>query len=376
MMSDDTTAARIPEGARTVSEVNAMDEDQRAAYREEQKRRREMKSDKANDLFKPRKKLKDSVSDRESLSAFMRKNITLKPLAMTPREYSNKDPKHKKYEEYLGMSCVGSMISIPCYKEIERIDGLKEEYRQLKNDPNEPSDFIEQATRLQNEIMSAEPKIKEEMAFLADAVGHYHIAVQMRHYCKQNDDLVRMKLWKEIEDALTCIGVSDFIKSELERRKQIDDEKAREVAAERARKAMELAEKEEAEKAASVSNEAASESGDVSNNSEDVAMIKDKDGTDVAVESLLQPGKKSVRDRDLQQKKKSVNKTAASRRGLKTTANKLCMTSKKFAEWLNRPWNHKNQKTGVNRSGLNKKKPWSPATEDGNGRRLCGVYFV
>jgi hypothetical protein len=137
MMSDDTAAARLPEGARTVSEVNAMDEDQRAAYREEQKRRREMKSDKANALFKPRKKLKDLVSDHESLSAFMHKNknITLKPLAMTPREYSNKDPKHKKYEEYLGMSRVGSMISIPCYsyKEIERIDGLKEEYRRLKN---------------------------------------------------------------------------------------------------------------------------------------------------------------------------------------------------------------------------------------------------
>jgi hypothetical protein len=92
MMSDDTRAARLPEGTRTVSEVNAMDEDQRAAYREEQKRRREMKSDKANDLFKPRKKLKDLVSDHESLSTFMHKNITLKSLAMTPREYSNKDP--------------------------------------------------------------------------------------------------------------------------------------------------------------------------------------------------------------------------------------------------------------------------------------------
>jgi hypothetical protein len=77
MMSDDTRAARLPEGARTVSEVNVMDEDQRAE---------------ANDLFKPRKKLKDSVSDHESLSAFMHKNITLKPLAMTPQEYSNKDP--------------------------------------------------------------------------------------------------------------------------------------------------------------------------------------------------------------------------------------------------------------------------------------------
>lgn len=198
----------------SVAEVNALSEEDRQNYREAMKRRRETNANIANGIFQPAQKKSKATSrssDLELLSDFLEKNITVKPLALTPREYENKDPTDSKYDVYLQMSCGCESVSIPSQEEIDRVDKLKRDYVALKNDPNEPANFYERATKLQDEINSVTPKLKDEMNFLAEAVSHYHIALQMRQYCKQKDKLLAMKKWKEIEDALTCIGVSDFM---------------------------------------------------------------------------------------------------------------------------------------------------------------------
>jgi hypothetical protein len=141
----------------------------------------------------------------------------------------------------------------------------------------------QQAARYQDEIQSVEPHIKDQMVKLGEAVACFHAAVQMRQYCKENNNVSGMKQWKLIEDALTCIGVSDFIQQEMERRKRIQEDEAREKAERRKRAAIELAEKEARE------NEAAAAAADAETESEvTVAMIKDKDGNNVPVDSVFQ----------------------------------------------------------------------------------------
>jgi hypothetical protein len=132
MMSDiilDITAASLPEPLRraltSISEVNALSKKDRAAYQEEQKRLCEMQANKAKDLFRPEKKIKSSISEYESLSDFLSKNITLRPLSMAPQEFGNKDPTDKKYAVYVEKPSVCQSIVIPCYNEIDRVDSLK-----------------------------------------------------------------------------------------------------------------------------------------------------------------------------------------------------------------------------------------------------------
>ena len=54
------------------------------------------------------------------MSTFMEKSLILKPLPMTPRDYTTKDPSDEKYQRYVKMSYeIGGMISVPSREEID-----------------------------------------------------------------------------------------------------------------------------------------------------------------------------------------------------------------------------------------------------------------
>ena len=197
--------------------------DREANYGEEPKRKHGMESDAASNLLKP--SIKKRKTELECpLSDFLTKTIAVNKLPMTSHEYANEDPTDAKYEIYLDMSHNEEKMTIPSPDDIERADMLKKEYAQLKAMEEEPEDYFEQATRLKALIENLEPRLKKEILELGTAVNCYHVAQEMRKYCKESDDLDTMVLWKDVEDALTSIGVSDFIKFERDRRQKIQIE--------------------------------------------------------------------------------------------------------------------------------------------------------
>eukprot|EP00956_Cyclotella_meneghiniana_P038233 scaffold150619_cov36-Cyclotella_meneghiniana.AAC.2 len=333
--------------ALTKEYVNKLGEEEKNAYREEQKRKREELAEKTDVLFKPKlyKKTKSAQSN-VLLSTFLEKSIIIQQ-AMAPRDFTNKNPNDEKYQRYIKLSNdISGEISVPTWEEVERIDTLKKQYTELKNAEEEPDDYVERGEFLLTQINAIEPNLKEQMILVGEATSHYHTAVQMRKHCKDGDDLSSMKSWGEIIDALTCLGIADLIAAEKDRRQAVAQELAKAKAAKLAKARKDLAEK-EALASGSTTDDQSSEV--------DVVMIKDKDGKEVALDSVLQSGKKSARDRECKLKKKTINKKAKQRRGaLATTHKPLKMSKKEFAAWILRPWARKNQKTKVTRSGVNK----------------------
>ena len=337
-----------PSTALTKEKVNKLGEQEKIAYREEQKRKREELAEKTDVLFKPKPSKRSNAGlSNDLLSTFLEKSIVVQQ-TMPPREFTNKNPNDEKYQRFVKMSYnMNGEIPVPTWEEIERIDTLKKQYTELKTADDEPEDYYERCEFLLTQINDIEPRLKEQMILVSEATSHFHTATQMRKYCKDNDDLSGMKLWGEIAKALTCLGIEDLIATEKDRRWARSEELAKAKAAELEKAREDLAAKEAA----------ASESMTDDDSSElDTVMIKDKDGKEVALDSVLESGKKSARDRACKAKKKSVCKKASHRRGsLVTTHKPLIMTEKEFAAWILKPWQRKNQKTKAIRSGLNKK---------------------
>ena len=140
---------------------------------------------------------------------------------------------------------------------------------------------------------------------------------------KQCHDLNGMEAWHNIAVSLDCIGINDVLNTlgEMKREKemkarQADEARKKAAAAERASRAVPRL------PAATVTDTTAAANTTETSNSTveaDLVMVTDKDGKIVELNPLYQPGEKSVRDRDLQQKQLSLwpgTKAKGFRRGV------------------------------------------------------------
>ena len=135
-----------------------------------------------------------------------------------------------------------------------------------------------------------EPQLKEDILTLSEAVNVYHIALTMKEHCIGTDDLSNGRIWSEIETALVGLGVADYIETECKRQKE---QTAAKRAADQEAKKRER-ELKRARKAATSSVAPAASTSAVDDEVE-VVLIKDKDGNEVPVESILQKGQLSSR---------------------------------------------------------------------------------
>ena len=298
------------------------------------KRQKAEKRKEVHQKFFAGNKKKSKLSSSEKFV----KSIQIQPLLRSPETPAalkriGKVGEHK-YQKYIRMSEDGVKLQLPPIETLERHDHLLARREQLKRMVPEPDDYLQKQQSIQNELDCIYPSIVEMRNNVAEAAEAFHTSVHHRCVCKEKDDLVGLKEWSRIVDALVCLGI-DTIINELrmaheEKKKLGEEEKLGEEA--QLTKAA-VGKRNDTVVLANMNQEnAVNDEG-----ANDEMVVQDKDGNWVPIDSIMKKGTAHDRQRPIADRKKTKRSGAITRRGLiKVTPYE--MSRDFYRSWLKKQW--------------------------------------
>ena len=276
------------------------------------------------------------------------KSIQIKPLLCGPatpaavRRMGKVDD--NKYQKYISMSEDGVKLHLPAAAILEKHDELLLQRERLKEITPEPEDYLEQQEIIKDDLEYLYPAIIDLRNEVAEAAEDFHASIYNRCVCKEMDDLVGLREWSKIVDALVCLGIDTIIeelKTSSDENKKVEEEKKKEEAAAVRRRAL-------LETSAIINEENATEDN-ATNNDVSTAIantncdkVQDKNGNWVPIESLVKYGSLHIRQRPIVDKKKTKRAGAISRQGL-IQVTPYEMSFVKYKTWLKKPWTSKSK---------------------------------
>lgn len=250
--------------------------------REEAKKRKMAAQAGHESLFAPKKKPKPSNST--SLVTKFNQMVHMNPPSTIERKSK---PSDEKYTKFVSMASRGSKFSFPFTQELKQYDSDVAELEQLKQQRPPPYQAL---IELKKKISEESARLSSQITDVADAVDAYHTSTSLQQKCLESDDFETAALWAAVQESLSVLGIADWLKEEMSRREEA------------AKAAQAQAQAEAAEASAAQANPEQVIELDGSPEEQEAAMTTDKAGNKVRVDSIMQVGKLSNRDKAVKAK--------------------------------------------------------------------------